>query len=323
MPNLGNNSQSLPAIGLTPSQRRPSAPGSAGRSFSPSQRRLMWSAPLVGLGLWAVAGITNGSDASAASSPLSVQLAALIANPAQPPAPEASAMAPFASDEALDEPMAPPRSETVEAAVSSAAAPAVAPAPAVLRPRNWAPQRLAAERNPSDHPPVASADAVRVRVVTIRARVTAYTPYDHAETHPQWADGIVAWHPGGKQRRVENHRYGLATDWAQFPPGATFIRVPGYMESTFPQFPENFRVVDDACGQSRRARRNGLQPVIDVRFMTRYSAIDPRGGWGSRNLNVEVIYPDGFVIPTDLRRWVVSDEWHTYHNGTLIERSKR
>ncbi|TVR08150.1 MAG: hypothetical protein EA401_14340 [Planctomycetota bacterium] len=198
-----------------------------------------------------------------------------------------------------------------------------APTPTSTSVRTWAPQRQHAERRPSDHAPVDHHNTpVRVRVVTIRARVTAYTPYDHAETEPQWADGIVAWHPGGRQRRVANHRYGLATDWSQFPPGATFIRVPGYMETSFPRFPENFRVVDDACGQSRIARRRGLQPVIDVRFMTRFSAIDPRGGWGSRQLDVEVIYPENFSIPTSLRRWVVKEEWHTYHNGQLIERQR-
>ena len=90
-----------------------------------------------------------------------------------------------------------------------------------------------------------------------------------------------AWHPDGRKRRVEDHRYGLATDWAQFPPGATFIRIPGYMERTFDGFPENYRVVDDACGRSRIARRRGEQPVIDVRFMTRYSAIDSRNGWAA------------------------------------------
>lgn len=188
----------------------------------------------------------------------------------------------------------------------------------------WQPERRLVERQPSDHPAVNDQEQpIRVRVVTIRARVTAYTPYDHAQTHPQWADGIVAWHPGGRQRHVAEHRYGLATDWSQFPPGATYIRVPGYMESSFPNFPESFRVVDDACGQSRKARREGKQPVIDVRFMTRYSAIDPKGGWGSQELPVEVIYPAEFRIPASLKRWVVADEWHTYHDGKLIARQPR
>ena len=117
---------------------------------------------------------------------------------------------------------------------------------------------------------------------------------------------------------MRDHRYGLATDWTQFPPGATFIRVPGYMEQTFPRFPESFRVVDDACGQSRKARRSGGQPIIDVRFMTRYSAIDPQGGWGSRQLDVEVIYPADFLIPSSLRPWVRSEAWHVYRDGALV-----
>ena len=84
------------------------------------------------------------------------------------------------------------------------------------------------------------------------------------------------------------------------------------MEKSFPNFPENFRVVDDACGQSRKARRNGEQPIIDVRFMTRYSAIDPKAGWGSQQLDVEVIYPADFVIPSHLQKWVIAESWHTY-----------
>lgn len=232
---------------------------------------------------------------------------ALVVEPPPPEPTAAEAMAPVSPD--ISE--APQPAPVIEAEARPSA-------PA----RTWAPQRQDAERRPSDHAPVNTTDPVRVRVVTIRARVTAYTPYDHAETEPQWADGIVAWHPGGRQRRVANHRYGLATDWSQFPPGATFIRVPGYMEKSFPNFPENFRVVDDACGQSRIARRRGLQPVIDLRFMTRYSAIHPRNGWGSRQLDVEVIYPENFTIPSSLRRWVVQEEWHTYHNGVLTERQR-
>lgn len=190
----------------------------------------------------------------------------------------------------------------------------VAPEPRV---ETWAPRRAAVERRPSDHPAVPAGVDVRVRVVTIRARVTAYTAWDHRTSKPEWADGVVAWHPGGRKRRVEHHPYGLATDWAQFPPGATYIRIPGYMEQSFPRFPEAFRVVDDACGASRKARARGLQPVIDVRYRTRLSAIHPRLGWGSRELPVEVIFPQDMQVPSSLRRWVVSEAWHTYRDGEL------
>ncbi|MFW5844608.1 MAG: hypothetical protein ACOCXJ_00100 [Planctomycetota bacterium] len=199
------------------------------------------------------------------------------------------------------------------------AQPALPPGPEPVR--NWAPRAELLYRAPADHPPVPSDAPVRVRVVTISAKVTAYTPYDHARSKPEWADGVVAWHPRGRKRHVAAHPYGLATDWGQFPGGSTFIRVPGYMDRSFAGFPEAFRVVDDKCGQSRKARRRGWQPIIDARYLTRYSAISGPNAWGSRQLEVEVIFPDGFRIPADLQRWVVRSEWHTYQDGELVERS--
>ena len=184
----------------------------------------------------------------------------------------------------------------------------------------WAPDQYQQERRPSDHLPVPTDRPVKIRVVTVRAKVTAYTPYDHADSHPQWADGIVAWHPHGKRRHVAHHRYCLATDWSQFPAGATFIRVPGYMEKTYANFPENFRVVDDACGAARKARRNGGQPIIDVRYMTMHSALSGgKNAWGSRELDVEVVFPGDMTIPSSLRRWVVKDEVRTYWAGERID----
>lgn len=179
------------------------------------------------------------------------------------------------------------------------------------------PDRRYFERYPSTHLPVDPAIPTRIRVVTVRARVTGYTAYDHRITHPQWADGVVAWHPDGRKRRVGTHPYGLATDWSQFPAGATFINVPGYLEQTYPSFPQRFLVVDDACGAARKARRRGGQPVIDVRFQHR-SSIVGRNGWGTRELEVEVVFPAGFEIPASLRPWVVREEWRTYHHGRQV-----
>lgn len=188
-----------------------------------------------------------------------------------------------------------------------------------LPPSIWAPTRQQQEQRPSDHLPIPSKGHFKVKVVTVRAKVTAYTAMDHAVSKPEWADGIVAWHPGGKKRRVRNHPYNLATDWSQFPPGATFIRVPGYMDRTFPAAPESFRVVDDACGRSRRDRRYGRQPVIDVRFQTLYSAINGRNGWGMRELDVEVVFPDNFAIPSSIKPWVVGESWAYFKDGQLIK----
>jgi hypothetical protein len=194
----------------------------------------------------------------------------------------------------------------------------VEPDPDPLMAPIWMPEEALLERRPQDPPEVPTDLPVRVFVVTVRAKVTAYTAYDHQYTHPQWADGIVAWHPGGKQRSVEAHPYHFATDWTQFPGGSTFIRVPGYMDETFPSFPEAFRVVDDKCGQSRKARRRGWQTIIDARFRTRYSAVEGKNAWHSRDLEVEVIFPRGYRPPPDLEPWIVKAEWRTYLNGEII-----
>lgn len=184
--------------------------------------------------------------------------------------------------------------------------------------RTWIPQPGQLFWNPRDYPDI-GAGPVRVFVTTVRARVTAYTPYDHAQTHPEWADGVVAWHPRNRKRHVRNHPYCLASDWSQFPGGSTFIRVPGYMPESFPHFPENFRVVDDKCGRARLDNRHGRQPVIDVRYMTRHSAISGgKDAWGMKQLDVEVIFPANFTIPRSLRRWIIKAEWRIYENGKLI-----
>ncbi|MDA3960812.1 MAG: hypothetical protein PF961_08480 [Planctomycetota bacterium] len=204
-----------------------------------------------------------------------------------------------------------------EVAREEAAQPAVEPKlPATI---DFAPDRFSQERRATTHLPIDSGVPTRIRIITIKAKVTAYTPYDHVRTRPEWADGIVAWHPHGKRRSVRNHPYGFATDWAQFPPGATFINVPGYLEKTYPSFPQRFIVVDDACGAARKARRHGRQPIIDARFINRSSAIGGRNAWGSKNLNVEVVFPAGYQIPSSLRRWVVSDELRVYYGGRRIE----
>ncbi|MFW5882408.1 MAG: hypothetical protein ACOCVS_02135 [Planctomycetota bacterium] len=208
--------------------------------------------------------------------------------------------------------IAPP---TTQAPTSTPAA--TPPPPARL----WSPTSREADRLRYDHPPMERQETVIVRVITIRAKVTAYTAYDHAATDPDWADGCVAWHAGGRKRRVEHHPYGIATDWVQLPAGITFVRVPGYMDQSFPDFPSCFRVVDDACGASRAARRGGGQPVIDLRYRTRYSAIDRKNGWGRRHLDVEALVPVDFAPDRSLRRWIIKDELHRYHDGELIDRS--
>ena len=212
----------------------------------------------------------------------------------------------------------PQNNETV-AKAPAVTSTATAPESKTLQVKTWRPNSDQLFWDPQDSPNVGSA-ATRVFVVTIKAKVTAYTPYDHAVSHPEWADGNVAWHPRNRKRSVNQHPYCLATDWSQFPGGSTFISVPGYMDKSFPSFPEKFRVVDDKCGRARRDNKQGSQPVIDVRYLTRHSAISGRDAWGMKQLNVEVIFPANFTIPSSLQRWIVKAEWRTYKNGKVIER---
>ena len=84
------------------------------------------------------------------------------------------------------------------------------------------------------------------------------------------------------------------------------------MDQTFSNFPENFRIVDDACGQSSKARRQGKQPIIDVRYLTKYSALRR---WGARQLDVEVVFSDGRKFTHSLRPWLVAERWQYYRDG--------
>ncbi len=211
-----------------------------------------------------------------------------------------------------------PQTTTEQTAVVSTS-PANIPESKTLQVKTWRPNSDQLFWDPQDSPNVGDSPT-RVFVVTIKAKVTAYTPYDHAVSHPEWADGNVAWHPRNRKRSVNQHPYCLATDWTQFPGGSTFISVPGYMDKSFPNFPEKFRVVDDKCGRARRDNRQGSQPVIDVRYLTRHSAISGRNAWGMKQLNVDVIFPANFSIPKSLQPWIVKAEWRTYKDGKVIAR---
>lgn len=70
--------------------------------------------------------------------------------------------------------------------------------------------------------------------------------------------------------------HGIAADFSQFPIG-TRIEVPGY----------GWASVDDACGASRKAHREGKQPLIDIRFAT----VDEANQWGRKTLRIKVKKP--------------------------------
>lgn len=125
-----------------------------------------------------------------------------------------------------------------------------------------------------------------VRIV--RMRVTACSPQDPQD---------VAYYA---KRGYEGGVYGIAAYTRDYPRG-TLMRVPGYMERSFP---DKFWEVDSAGGSViRRSARRGIDH-IDVKFRTLHSARQ----WGSRWLDVEVI------LPADYEAWKVAvAEWDAQH----------
>ena len=69
---------------------------------------------------------------------------------------------------------------------------------------------------------------MRVKV-PIRAKVTATMTRADQARMGRWHR---CWHPNGKKRRVEQHRY-PSNRLVTIPPGATYIRIPGYMEKAW------------------------------------------------------------------------------------------
>jgi 3D (Asp-Asp-Asp) domain-containing protein len=101
-------------------------------------------------------------------------------------------------------------------------------------------------------------------------RVTACSPQDPAD---------LAYYA---KHGYEGATYGVAADLRQLPRG-TLIRVPGYRGGSW-------HVVDSAGGSViRRSTRNGITQ-IDVKYRTLHSARK----WGSKTLDIEVIYPKHF-----------------------------
>lgn len=109
------------------------------------------------------------------------------------------------------------------------------------------------------------------KIRTVRIRVTACSPEDPADKEYYAKHGYAG------------DTYNIAADYRVFPKG-TKMRIPGYMESSFP---DKFWKVDSAGGSIiRRSTAAGI-PHIDVKFRTLHSARK----WGSRWLDVEVIDP--------------------------------
>lgn len=115
-------------------------------------------------------------------------------------------------------------------------------------------------------------EAPRPVVKVVRVKVTACSPHDSAADAAYYAKHGYA-----------GETYNIAAHYGTFPRG-TLIRVPGYMEKSYPG---KFWEVDSAGGPIiRRSAAQGVKQ-IDVKFRTLHSVKQ----WGVRWLDVEVITP--------------------------------
>jgi len=117
-----------------------------------------------------------------------------------------------------------------------------------------------------------------VAVVRRKVKVTACSPKDSKIDEAYYA-----------KNGYEGATYNIAAHYGTFPKG-TLIRVPGYMEKSYPG---KFWTVDSAGGPIiRRAASRGVAQ-IDVKF----KGVDAVVKWGVQHLVVEVI------TPAAMRRW--------------------
>lgn len=108
--------------------------------------------------------------------------------------------------------------------------------------------------------------------IIVRALVTACSPEDKIDRAYYAVHGY------------EGATYNIAADTSILPRG-TRMRVPGYMESSFP---ERWWEVDAAGGSIiRRATRRGILQ-IDVKYRTEFSA----RRWGRKWLDIEIQIPN-------------------------------
>lgn len=126
------------------------------------------------------------------------------------------------------------------------------------------------EPEPAPELPVAAPEPTH-DIVVVRALVTACSPQDAID------QAYYARHG------YEGSTYNIAADLSVLPRG-TQIRVPGYMDVSFP---DKFWNVDSAGGSIiRRSTRRGVLQ-FDVKYRTEYSAKK----WGSQWLDVEILVP--------------------------------
>jgi len=120
-------------------------------------------------------------------------------------------------------------------------------------------------------------EPVLPEVVTLRVKVTGYSPYDaiDSEYHKKYPDTKTA-----DMTDWRTTPYGVACDQFFLPFGSR-VRVPGYMDKSYP---DAFWTVDDTGGRLRQSWRLHATPHLDVRFKTEWSAIR----WGTRWLDIEI-----------------------------------
>lgn len=147
------------------------------------------------------------------------------------------------------------------------------PPPAVVRPvssqpvpvSQWADPAYMTELDPFYTPELS---APRPATKWVWARVTACSPHDPKDVEYYRKHGYAG------------ATYNIAADYRVFPKG-TRIRVPGYMDTSYP---DRFWVVDSPGGQVIRNSTARGVVHIDVKFNTLHSVMQ----WGSKYMWIEV-----------------------------------
>lgn len=106
--------------------------------------------------------------------------------------------------------------------------------------------------------------------------VRAYSPWDDCDKAYRLKNPIPITARGN---HCSEHPYGIAAYLPDYPRG-TMISVPGYNN-------DKPTSVDDTGGSIRKAKREGKEVWIELRFKTQAEAIK----WGVRTIKVRITYP--------------------------------
>jgi 3D (Asp-Asp-Asp) domain-containing protein len=116
----------------------------------------------------------------------------------------------------------------------------------------------------------------------IKAKVTAYTPWDEIDSNSGYQDGYTSTMVD-TQSTDPNKIYGIAADPRAIPYG-TKVYVPGYWESLQNNkisVPTKMTIVDDTGGKLRQSWNDGILH-IDIRYRTNKAAKN----WGVKHIEI-------------------------------------